>query len=339
VFGFFLVSFLKRATIMKKKRVVVMVLMAGLLIGGFFGPPARGQVAGAVPLSMTTEEIEINWITPPPSMMCLGDQVSIAFTYIYETFTWSRGKPGLTPVANRPGASANLFASSNLGIVNPAKWRLAGAVGSGAIIANFRATQVGDNGEISLDSPDVSLAYSSADFSVVECNGDLNISASDHVDDDNAEIDSEFYAKGVISIDDNGVLTGEGDYQYILTVIYKPPQGMTCDELVQSTSTSSFNVSGTTSPTTASMDITFSPLEIQPVVVNCVDMSGKHITMPLIPGGTVDPNPELDIGTLSFDIGEPQVKFSFPYGKGEGVIYLVKRKGEGISNACFFQSC
>ena len=314
-----------------------MVFLTVVLIAGLFSPPAQSQGVGAQPLSAVSESVSVEWVAYPPDTICLGSRVALNFTYTIFSYA-PAGKGQFKPVANRPGTMGTLFIKTNLGMITPSSWRLEGAKGSATVTANYDATQVG-KGSIEFNTPNMSLSFTRADFEVVKCFLNVSIDASDDVENASAEVDSELYGNGAISIDDSGVLTGDGEYEYTLAVTYDPPQGTTCDKVENSISITDFSASGTASLPMASMDIQFSPIKIQPVVVKCADRTGRKINTTLIPGGTIDPNPELDIGTLSFDLRQPETEFNFPFGKGQGTIYLIDREGEAPSNACLFQSC
>ena len=73
------------------------------------------------------------------------------------------------------------------------------------------------------------------------------------------------------------------------------------------------------------LQLQLKPFQSKDLVAHCIDNEGKKLTYTLVKSMQIDPNPSLNLGTLSWGEGQGLIKFKF--GKGEGAVWLIKRQG------------
>jgi len=310
---------------MVKKRAFVLLFLSALLITGLFGPPARGVSAE----SPTERYISIGWILPPPETVCKGDKVPVIFIYMVMNYTQAPGG-GVTAVPSDDPLETNLFASTmdgGAGTVSPTKWSFRGLQSSGRMSATYTATKTGGD-QITITGMGVlPEGATTAYFQVVNCAYDFSIGGSVYVDDPHTKIDTEFHGKAVIEIDENGLVMGEGTYQYNIGIEYIPPDSITCERVLKSTNDSTLQVTGTASVDYVYYDFKFYPVEIKPAIAHCIDREGKTIERELFPGGPVDISSEIHVSG-GFGTSKSQVHVTLPFGTGTLDYWFVKRKAK-----------
>jgi hypothetical protein len=216
----------------------------------------------------------------------------------------------------------------NVGSVFPNKWMPSQLSNSGRITATYTPKKTGGD-QITISGTGVDPAgATTAYFQVVNCDYDIEFSAANLVDNPNTKIDTLLHGQAVISIDEKGVLTGEGTYQYTLDITYIPPKTITCDPLSDVTNDSTFTVAGTASTQVVSFKLKFYPVDLKAVEANCKDKQNKDITQQVFPGGQVDVNGQLHLSTFNFPASVSEYQFPLPFGKEVGKIWLVKRKSK-----------
>jgi hypothetical protein len=310
---------------MKKIWAFVMLLLAVGIIAGLFGPPMQGQGVRAATLSDITTEVYIYWLSSPPEKMCKDDKAAISFEY-----TILRSAAGKY-IPNTSGASGNLTAAGTLGTLDESSWPMDPIKPAGTISTVYTAEEAG-HGQISIGSDTYSVTEkNSFPFDVEECDRNIVIGASDYRSGLLAEVDTELEGKGVIAIDSkSGVVTGRGTYQYRLTVTFQnpAPSYLTCDPPKKGSGDSDFViVNAYLAGVTLVFDIEFTQVRMDPISFKCVDARGVTYDYEAFPGGDIDPNPDLNLKKLVFGPGVNNLDFAF--GKGWGIIWLVKRKGKG----------
>jgi hypothetical protein len=311
VFGFILVTFPGRGTTMNKKRTFVMLLLAALLIAELFGPPAQGVSA------KPATEVTISWNQPPPATVCVGDEIPISFAY--NTYP-----PGTIAKGTLNGST------TGTGTLTPNNWKTNNYLSMGFRNGTYKAEKEGVD-EITITGSGFNVDASTAStgqFEVLKCNYDITIGASDFVDQDQVKIDSQFSAKGVITIDDSGVVYGTGTDKYKISVTWIPPKTLTCEKPVDSNNNSTFVIFGTATKTNIRIEFRFEVISTDPAYAKCKDAEDKDIYVKLTTGDPVNPNQELGIKVLNFTPKANRIRYAFNYGKGWGIIWVIKRKAK-----------
>jgi hypothetical protein len=313
---------------MNKKRAFVLLFLSALLITGLFGSPSQGVSAE----SPTERYVSIGWILPPPETVCKGDSVPVMFIYMVMNYTQAPGG-GVTAVPGDDPANTILHASTmsttagGSGTVSPYKWMPSFLQSSGRISATYTAKKTGGD-QITIFGTGVLPEGATTEyFQVVNCAYDFSIGGSVYVDDPHTKIDTEFHGKGIVSIDENGLVMGEGTYQYNIGIEYIPPDSIICDRVLKSTNDSTFQVTGTASVDYVYYDFKFYPVEIKPAVAHCVDREGKTIERELFPGGPIDISSEIQVSG-GFGTSKSQVHVTLPFGTGTLDYWFVKRKAK-----------
>jgi hypothetical protein len=297
---------------MNKKQMFVKLLMALFLIAGLFGPPA--QVVSA---KDTDTFVYIRWIKPPPAVVCVGDEVPIAFVF----FT----NPVDTVVKGTLNGS-----TLGKGTITPSTWKTNNYYSYGIRGSTYKPVREG-NDQITITGSGfevASLGASTDVFEVLKCNYDITIGASDFVDGEQVKIDTQFSAKGKIKISDSGDIYGTGADKYKVSVTYIPPKTITCDKPLSSNNNSTFKISGTATPTTVQIEFIFEEMKINPVMVRCIDAERQIIYTKLTEEASVNPGKELGLTTLTFSAKASEFHYAFNYGKGWGMVWIVKRKAK-----------
>jgi hypothetical protein len=181
---------------MKNKRPALFTsLMAVFLIAGLFGPPAWKASAALAP----AQEVEIKWVQTPPSVVCKGDEVVISFAYY--------SKPREIIVKGTIHAS-----NRGMGTLSENEWATRNFWDWGWEGAKYKAVNVGTD-QISLIGRgfDIVAGASTSEFEVIECAYDVKIGASDYVEANEAQIDTQFTGKAETMIDEGGVVYGAGE--------------------------------------------------------------------------------------------------------------------------------
>lgn len=295
---------------MNKKWRFIIMIMAGTLLSGLWGWPIQG--VNAAPPSSMDDVVVVRFINGPPLNMCVGDSAPVTFAY------WYKG-----PVSGK-GNSLTAFAEG--GAISPGFWPLSGAKGSSRITTTYKATDAG-RGMISLGSLSVSVTGTTViTFNIINCDRTIFFQAHDSVTDPGGDIDTFLSGKGGIRIDENGFLDGGGTYRYILSVEYKSPKDITCEEFVESSNDATWDAIGQATGDQILLSIIFDSYNLTPLVAKCVDKYGKVFNKTVIPGGRkVDPDPWIPLKNLTFSPNETSKDFSF--GQGTGTIFLIKRQG------------
>jgi len=312
---------------MAKKRTFVLLFVTALLILELFGPLGGGQEASAA--SDPGISVSVGWVKPPPETVCLGDDIPVIYVFVvFNKTTSSTG--GVTSVPGNTYTGELAATTKGIGAVSPYKVYLGLTGGSGRVYATYKATKTGFD-VITVDGIFVTVdpaGASTGSFEVVRCDYNISIGASDFVSASGGEFDTEFHGKGTISTGDTGMVMGTGTYQYNITIDWVPPETVTCETLYQVTNNSTFEVSGTASVERMTFQIKFYPVDLKPVTAHCQDQEGKTVDTQLFPGGSVDVDGALHLPTYGIPTSLSEISFSFPYGKGTGMIWLVKRKSK-----------
>ena len=307
---------------MKKKRALALVFLAAWGIAGLFGAPMPGQqVRAGSPGNLV--QIHILKNSSPPEKMCEGDSAPVGFMYsIVESVD---GKY----VPRTGGVKATLTATATSGILDDSSWPTNELLAEGNISTNYTAGDAG-HVHITIDSSDYQVVGDNAfTFEVVPCQKDISIAASVIKTSVLGDLDTEFHGKGTISIDDKGVATGGGTYQFTLTSNFNNPipARLTCDKWQTSSGEAEFViVRGLSTSRGLSFGIEFAQFNADPITAKCYDKSGISISYPVYPGGTVDPNTNVDLKSLDFPTGKTSQDFAF--GDGWGIIWVVDRKAK-----------
>jgi hypothetical protein len=307
---------------MQKKRIILYLLLAAILVAVAFAYHFKGRAAGVSEVGPMVITVDVNIVTKPPAWMCLNESTPITFTYVLKTYV-ERGVP-ITPY---PTALVFLNATADHGTLSKSSFLMDRKTWMGSGTTTFKATQEGlatiqflTNGTVQL------TGHYQTETTVEKCDHTLVIDADDMESADTGEISSAIYGQGGINVDENGLVTGGGPFQYFLGVYFNPPQtAFKCNSWVQVDTDSTFAAVGKAPGDSIELEIKFTPFHSKDLVAHCADNAGRSYTFDLIKGRDVDPNQELNLGTLSWSNGEGLIHFK--YGKGDGYVWLMKRKG------------
>jgi hypothetical protein len=307
---------------MHKIRIFTYFFLAAVLVAGAFVCPRNGQAAGPSEVGPMVITVEVNIITKPPAWMCLNESTPINFTYVLKTYV-ERG------VAKTPYPTALVFldAKADHGTLSKSSFLMDRKTWMGSGTTTFKATQEGlatiqflTNGTVQL------TGHYQTETTVEKCDHTLVIDADDMESAESGEISSAIYGQGGINVDEMGIVTGGGPFQYFLGVYFNPPQtAFKCNSWVQVDTDSTFAAMGKAPGDRIELVIDFTPFHSKDLVAHCSDNAGRTYTFDLVKGRDVDPNHELNLGTLSWSNGQGLIHFK--YGKGDGYVWLMKRQG------------
>jgi hypothetical protein len=312
---------------MKLKHSVGIFFVAAILLAELFGPLSAGVRAAGSAYTY----VQVTWVTKLTEQVCVGDEMDVGF--IASVQTYKQTPKGITPMPPGSGkVTGNLNASAVLGSLSKSTWVLRKFSGIDSYWAKYTAEEPGDEAiEITGAGFDVNAGGATlGPFQVEKCQWRIAIGASKYVDDPHVSMDTSFQGEGKFSVDDAGVVYGEGTYTYNLTITYIPPDpDMQCEKLVRSLNSSTFAVSGTAGKTNIHINIKFKPIDLKSASVHCIDREGKHIDVTLFQGAkNVDINSQLGIQGINFDPKASGARSTFPYGDGWGIIWVTKRKAK-----------
>lgn len=309
---------------MKRRRVYINIVMAALVAAAVVLSPLQGQTVGAAPHADAVINVHVHFVLMPPATMCVGDAVMITFTYVITS----------APIGG-PGSSSFTTISATttaIGQIYSATWNIDATMGSGKFSTGYKAKKAGtDTITFKVNSGDqTATARTPYQVSIKNCDRKLIVAAGLYKSTPTGDMDTLLSAKGGISISDSGTVTGGGSYKYYLGVNYTPENSdYVCDKYVTSTSYSTFSVTGTSEEDRVSIDIEFDPIDFKPLIAHCVDAKGFKYKITVLPGEEhLNPNKEINLGTLGFGPGVDNLNFPFGEG-GYGSVYLIKTTGSG----------
>lgn len=292
---------------MNKKRALVYLLLAILLIAGTFGPPLAGQRVRAAESSTVAGGNVLVFVASPPAIVCVGDSVPIVFAYLFSAPTHAIG----------------ISASAPGGNMSPSTWSIDRKSDSGILTAGYTARREGRR-TITLTASGLSVSLSdSVTFDAVECEKELVVGASSRsTGGHGARVDTFLLAKGGLSINfDNGSVTGGGTYEYTHRVRL---DGCTPVDPLITNSTFTVLRGGATSGG-ISFELDFVEYPHDEIRADCsFTDGGVSVSTVLLPAGTIDPDTSLALGMLNFPTGVTHIQH--PYGTGWLSIRLLNRK-------------
>jgi hypothetical protein len=309
---------------MNKARIYTSIFAAVLVGAAVILSPLQGQAAGTSAPGPVIIGLEVNIVGKPPEWMCLGDSAPITFTYTLISYA-DRGRL-MTPY---PTAILFLNTTTTKGTLSKSSFWADLKTGSGAYTTTFKATEEG-LATIKFDSSQhINITgHSQTETTIEKCDHKIVLMADDYESAANGGISSMVYGEGGIQIDEMGVITGGGTYQWLLGINFaSTANAFTCEKFSQSTTNSTFVAMGQNPGKNIVITIQFKPFDSTPVIVHCVDAKGLKYNIPAIKSRHITPDSELNLGTLSF--GEGAGHISFKYGNGSGDIFLIKKKGKG----------
>jgi len=305
---------------LRAKNILLFILAAGI-VAALFVSPLPGREVSAAPPAQDFIHIMLHAVTKPPVILCVDDTAPITFTYMITSDYTEHGSTG------NPD-KVSITATSKVGTLSPASWTLNASMSTGTITTIYKGKKEGEEDlafTVVLGSSGASQS-TTLTFYVEKCDRTVIIMGDDYESGANGGFSSMIYGKGGVQTDENGVVMGGGPYQYFLGVQFTAPdKTFTCNKFVYNSTNSTFTAFGKAAGNGIELGLQFKPFDSADLVAHCRDNVGKTINYTVLKGMHIDPNPSLNLGTLSFSTGSGYISFNF--GNGSGEVYLIKRKG------------
>jgi hypothetical protein len=283
---------------MNKKRTLVYLSLAVLLVAGTFGPPLASPGVRAAPGTSGSPAPEVQFISAPPYETCLGDTIPVVIAYT------NLGGPFSGPIV----------ATASGGTFTPRDWLIFGTVPTQRLEGSFTANQKG-TGRITLSLPNAGVRLGgtpATTFRIVDCNKTLVMAFSAQADQEGMAFRTEFFAKGGLVVDrTSGNVTGGGYYSFTHTVLIgagatsASTSGLTCPPRTIDTQGSSFSIEhGSATVGGISFQVHFVPFDFNAVNMYCRRPPSPDLTrIEVVPAGRLDPNAGWPLGVLNFPTG------------------------------------